>query len=213
LGQHFISEQGARNKRIQWEAGKETSCEFEQIDNRYHSPAFDIPVGIQVNKQRFERAVVHTNQSHTDGQFKAPWPCTTGIEQQDTLLPLNGGLMRMTADNGAEAPGDGIKIEIVEIMEDIDAGFCDFKDFEPRKVQRILCLIDIAPHRHHRRYLAQTFKHLLMADITGMHNQINFFQNFECFGSNQAMGVGYDTDGIFVHGIFSWHKDQSKIAC
>jgi hypothetical protein len=58
--------------------------------------------------------------------------------------------------------------------------------------------VGISAHSHDRRYRAQLLKHLGRAYVTGMDDKLYAFQRPDCLGTHKTVGIGYDTNEIFI---------------
>ena len=83
-----------------------------------------------------------------------------------------GRLVRMPAHDDMESRGDGIEVERVNIVEDVNRCGIRFDDFGLGKSQRPRFCIDISPHGKNRGERLQRFEYFRIAYVTCVNDQV-----------------------------------------
>lgn len=109
-------------------------------------------------------------------QIEPPRACASRIEEQDAAVFRAGRLVRMPAYDDLESRDDGIKIDRVNVVKDVNRrGIC-LDDFGFRKSQRPRFRIDISPHGKNGGESFQRFENLWIAHIARMNDQVRAFK-------------------------------------
>src|SRR5436190_19634706 len=100
----------------------------------------------------------------------------------------------MTADDHPEAGGRGIEVQIVDVVDDIDHGAGGFGNSSRGKLRCPRLDIHVPTYRDHRRQAFERGKNIGLTDIAGMDDQLRAAQSVECFGTEQSMRIGDESE-------------------
>jgi len=107
--------------------------------------------------------------------------------------------VRVPVNDGAEAGRNRIKVQIVEVVDDIEASLSGLNNFVLRQGIHPLSIIHITPHSHHGCYCSQALNYLRITDVPCVNNQLGLFQGFQCLLPNQTVRIRYDSDYFSIH--------------
>ena len=65
-------------------------------------------------------AVLDAEEGAGDGEGEAAGACAAGVEVQDAVAVLDGGLVGVPVEDNADACGLGVEVEVVEGVKDVD---------------------------------------------------------------------------------------------
>ncbi len=102
-------------------------------------------------------------------------------------------MMRMTADDRAKPCCGRVQVKAVEVMEKIKHASSDLDCLGFGQIPSPIFPVHISPDRINRSNRPQGSENLRGAHIACMENAFNASEGTEGLGSNQAMGVGYDS--------------------
>jgi len=94
-----------------------------------------------------------------------------------------GRFVRMPAHDDMESCGDGIKIERVNVVKDINCCGIRLDDFGFGQGQRPRVRIDIAPHGKNRGESFQRFEDFRIAHVARMNDQVRTFEGAQSLGA------------------------------
>ena len=109
-------------------------------------------------------------------QIESPRPCASRIEEQNAAVFRAGWLVRMSAHDDMEPCGDGIKIERVNVVEDVNRCGIRLDDFGFGQRQRPWVRIHISPHGKNRGESFQILENFRIAHVTRMNDQVRAFE-------------------------------------
>jgi hypothetical protein len=128
-----------------------------------------------------------------DRQFESSWPGAARV-QKEHPIPLHcGWLMGMPADDNAKPCCDRVQVKAVEVMEKIKHASSDLNCLGFGQIPGPIFPVHVSPDQIKRSNCPQGGENLRGAHITCMENEFNAPQGPESLGSNQAVGVGYDS--------------------
>jgi hypothetical protein len=102
-------------------------------------------------------------------------------------------MMRMAADDGTKTCCGRVQVKAVKVMEKIKPATSDLDCLGFGEIPSPIFPVHISPDRINRSNLPQGGENLRGAHIACMENEFNASEGPEGLGSNQAMGVGYDS--------------------
>lgn len=103
-------------------------------------------------------------------QIETPRSRASGIEEQDAAVLRARRLVRMPAYDDVESRGDGIKIERVNVVEDVNRGAIRLDNFVFGKSLRPRFGIHISPHGKNRGKSFQSLENFRIAHVSRMNN-------------------------------------------
>jgi hypothetical protein len=99
-----------------------------------------------------------------------------GIDVENVVQRLDGGLVGMAGDDHAEARSSWIESELSEVVKNIDRVNAGFERVLVRKAPSPGALIVVTANRVHRGESLERLQHGWISDIAGMNDQIRFPQ-------------------------------------
>src|SRR5438552_1276365 len=102
------------------------------------------------------------------GQCETPWPGAARIEIQHPVLRFHLRLVRVPDDDGMEAGGRRVDVELIQDVPDVEAMVADLHDLGFRQVSGPRTPVDVAAHGKHRRELPQRVEDVGTADVAGV---------------------------------------------
>ena len=151
-------------------------------------------VALKVNDTRLQRISAHVDQSQANWQTKPARPRTAWVQEQDARPGLDGRMVRVPADNGADAGSDRVQIKIAEIVQDQYPAMFEFHGVRWWKSPNPGAPVNVAPHRDHRGYLPQGIQNFWFPDVSRVNDQVRAPQGFDCLSPHQAMRVRNHAD-------------------
>ena len=99
----------------------------------------------------------------------------------------------MAADDGAKTCCGRVQVKVVEVMEKINRVSPDLDCPGFGQIPSPIFPVHISPDRKNRSNRPQGGKNLRGAHIPCMENEFNASKGLKGLGSNQAVGIGYDS--------------------
>lgn len=122
-------------------------------------------------------------------QIETARACASRIEEQDAAMFRAGRLVRMSAHDDVKTCGNGIKIERVCVVKDVDScGICH-DDFGFGQGQRPRLRIHISPHGKNRSQIFQRFENFRIAHVARVDDQVRAFQGAQGLRAQQTVRV------------------------
>ena len=137
---------------------------------------------------------------HADrnGKGKAPRPCASWIEIEHAFVAaravIDSRLVGVAADDDIDSGSNGIKIEFIQIVDEIEVLSGELDKIGCRQLRRASCAIDVAANRCDRRELAKSIENGRIADVTRVENMIAAAQRIQSFRPQQTVCVGDHAD-------------------
>ena len=100
----------------------------------------------------------------------------------------------MTSDDCRDFGSLRIEIQLIYIMQHVEVATVEFHELRGRQVLARAAFVNISPNRGHRRQEAQRIQDIGRANISCMEDVVRTLQPLECFGAEQPMSVGDDSD-------------------
>ncbi len=95
----------------------------------------------------------------------------------------------MTADHDVESRGGGVNIQLIEAVENVDAGGTGIDNSSCGQTGGPGVEVDVAAHRGHGRETAKGLEDLWFADVACVDDEIGAAQGFHGFGAKKSVGV------------------------
>ena len=122
-------------------------------------------------------------------QIKTPRACASWIEEQDAVEFRPGRFVRMPAHDDVESRADGIEIELVNVVKNVNrCGIC-LDNFGFGQGLRPRFRIDISSHGKNRGKSFQRFENFRIANVARMDDQIRAFERAQSLRAQQTMRV------------------------
>ena len=121
-------------------------------------------------------------------------PRATRIQIQHTRLKTLGGLVRVAANDGIEPRRLGVKVELLEIVEQIKTAAGGFNNRGKRKLLCPGLRIHIPPNGKDRCNEFELRENFGRANVSGVNDQLHTKQSALGFGTKEAVGIGNDAD-------------------
>lgn len=134
-----------------------------------------------------------------DGEVEAAGACAAWVEVEDVVAGFGGGLVGVAADDGGEAGGGGVQVEVVDGVDEVEEGAVELDDVGWGQVGAGAVGVDVAADGGDGGYGAEGAEDLDVADVAGMENMIDAVEGGDGLGAEEAVGVGDDAD---EHGSF-----------
>ena len=106
----------------------------------------------------------------------------------------------MTGNDGREIRSFRREIELVEIVQDVQAEIANLHDFSYGKLLGPGGRINVAAHGVNRGDSAQAWQDFFGSDVSGMNDDVGTCQRLQSFGAEQAMRIRDDSDQSCGHG-------------
>ena len=100
----------------------------------------------------------------------------------------------MAGDDCRDLGGLRIEIQLIHIMQHVDVVTAELNELCGREVLAWAAFVDVATDRGGRCYKTQRIQDIGRANISCMENMVRALQSLKCFGAEQPMGVGDDSD-------------------
>ena len=145
-------------------------------DDRYFSP--------ERQQLALNSDVPHRQPSHRDRQRETPGPRAPRIEQEDAVPHFPCWLVRVARYDRGEARRSRLKVERLDVVEDIEQHAADLDDLS--LVQRVCpgSVVVVTAHGGHGRDGAESGEYLGRADVTGVDDQVGVGERGERFGAD-----------------------------
>jgi hypothetical protein len=130
-----------------------------------------------------------------DGEAESAGAGAAGVDVQDTGAKLVGWHVAVAADDGSEAGGRGVEVELVDVVKDVEDGVLDFDDLGFRQALCPGVSVDIAADCGDRGDGCERLENVWSADVARMNDAVGAAESFKSFGSQKAVSVGDQTDG------------------
>ena len=102
----------------------------------------------------------------------------------------------MAADDYMNASGKRLLVQRLQIVQHVHAHAADFGSFELTNLAGPLTIVIVAANGDNGSNRTQHFQDFKPADVAGMKNEINAFEQRYHFRTQKPMGVGYDTNNL-----------------
>src|SRR5579859_5210857 len=117
----------------------------------------------------------------------------------------------MPVDDCGKARARGIEVELLHIMQKVDADSSYFEDICRRQGFGPSCGVDISADRCDRSDPFQFTENLGVTDISGMNDGFGAAQSCERFGAKQPMGIGDNADAECLLALHNGNYSPTSI--
>lgn len=135
---------------------------------------------------------LNLQEAQCDGKRKPPWASAARVEVEDFLAVLNFGLVRVAADHGGDACGGGVKVEVGEIVQDVNVSAAKLDEFGWRELCAWAEKVDVSPDGSDGSQISKRVQDGRIAHIAGVEDVVGSLQGVERLGAQQAVGIGDD---------------------
>lgn len=97
--------------------------------------------------------------------------------------------MRMAGDDSRESRGVRVKVELRQIMQDVDFMTVNFDDVVCGKTARPGAYVVIAAHGSDGRDASEHVQNRWIADVAAMNDEVRVAQRIKGLRPNQTMGI------------------------
>jgi hypothetical protein len=102
----------------------------------------------------------------------------------------------MPADDGGETSSGNIDRKVIDVVDDVNANPTNFYRSGLGQLLSPDAIVDIAPNRHDRSNLAKVIKHLWLAHIACMDDQLRALESYDGFGTQQPVRIRNDANDV-----------------
>src|SRR5579885_1971828 len=126
----------------------------------------------QVDNFTADLVAIYHQLAHRNWQIETPWAGAAWVEVEHAVPGLLPGNVAVAVDDGLNAGGFGIQVELFQDVQNVNCDAFDFDELGLGKVLGIHSVIDVPAHGGYGSNLSQTVEDRWIADITGMDDVI-----------------------------------------
>jgi len=134
-------------------------------------------------------------KAYGDGQAEPPRARAPGIHVQHPIPLRNGGLVRMARDYDLKPRRDGIEIQLLDVVQNVDPYAADLERGGGRYGLSPGTLVVVASHSIDGGDLPQRVQDLRSADVTSVNDALYARERGHGLRAQESMGVGNEADG------------------
>src|SRR5439155_9709796 len=135
---------------------------------------------------------------NADRQLESPRTCTTWVQEQNSLPPMDGRPMRVAADHHVKIHCRRLQFHLLHIVQHVNRKTSGMNELKFRNPVRPITFVVIAANSYDRSKGSQAFQDFRPADIAGMKDQTNALEGLQDFRTEKSMSIGDDADDFFV---------------
>jgi hypothetical protein len=145
----------------------------------------DLRIGVTVGQR---------DAGEGDGEREAARASAAGIKVKDAVAPIDGGLVGVAADDGPDAGGGRVQIEVVDGVDEIKETAAQLYGFGGVEVVEDGGRVDIAADGGEQGDLTEAVEDARVVDIAGVEDVVDAGEFGDGFGAEEAVGVGDDAN-------------------
>ncbi len=138
------------------------------------------------------------------GSSKSAWAGAAWIQKEHASAQLHCWLVGMSEDDCRDAGGFGIEVELLHIMQQVDAAAGELDQLGGWQMAACVAFVGVATNRCYRSDFGQGGEDLWISDISGMKDMFCTLQCLERFRPQQAVGIGNHADA---------HLARARLPC
>lgn len=134
------------------------------------------------------------DEGEGDGEGEAAGAGAARVEVEDAALPRDRRLVRVAADDGADAGGGGVEVEVVHGVHEVEEVAGELDGLGWREIGAGARGVDVATDGGDGRDLLKGAEDGDLADVAGVEDMVDAGEGGERLGTEEAVGVGEDAD-------------------
>lgn len=127
-------------------------------------------------------------------QLEASRTGAAGVEIEHSSTDFLLRNMAVAADHDGKSGGLRLDIELREIVQHMDENAGYFEHFGPGQLLCPCSFVNVPAYRGDWGNCRKNFNYFGRADVSSVDDVIRAAQSFDCFGAQQAVGIGDDAD-------------------